>query len=460
MIKNKYIILMIFTMALMSSCNIYNSYERPNIDTKGLYRDEALKNDSIISDTNNFGNLPWKEVFQDPKLQILIEEGLKQNVNLQISILKIEEAKANLLASRLSFAPSFSLSPQGTLSSFDANSPSKTYQLPITASWEIDLFGNLRNIKEEAKANLLQTQAYSQAVKTQVISNIANCYYTLLMLDNQVEITEKTAKIWEENINTMKALKEAGLTNEAAVSQSQANYYLIKSSLPTLNQQIHETENSLSLILGKVSQKIERGTLKEQKLPETFSIGLPIEILSNRPDVKRAEMALMSAYYVKNQAISNFYPKIILNGSAGWTNNGGGSIVNPAKFLASAIGSLTQPLFNKGKNIAQLKISKSQQEEASLTFQQSILNAGNEVNNALFKYQTTNERCVQRNLQINSLINAVENTKQLMKFGSSTYIEILTAQQSLLNAQLSQVQDEFERIQAVISLYQALGGGR
>lgn len=451
---------MICTTALMSGCNIYKSYERPKVDTKGLYRDEAFKNDSIISDTKNFGNLPWKEVFKDPKLQALIEEGLKQNINLQISMLKIEEAKANLLASRLSFAPSFTLSPQGTLTSFDANASSKTYQLPITASWEIDLFGNLRNIKEKAKANLLQSEAYSQAVKTQVISNIANCYYTLLMLDSQVEITEKTSKIWEENINTMKALKEAGLTNEAAISQSQANYYLVKASLPTLNQQIRETENSLSLLLGEVSQKIERGELSNQKLPETFSLGLPLEILSNRPDVKQAEMALMSAFYMKNQAISNFYPKITLSGSAGWTNDGGSTIVNPAKFLASAVGSLTQPLFNKGINIANLKITKAQQEEAALAFQQSILNAGVEVNNALYKYQTISDRCIQRKQQINSLNSAVEQTKKMMQYGSSNYLEVLTAQQSLLSAKLSKVQDDFERIQAVISLYQALGGGR
>jgi len=451
---------MMCAMALLSSCHIYKSYERPQVNTSGVYRDTVSVNDTLASDTTNMGNIPWKEVFRDPKLQTLIEQGLSHNVNLQTAMLRVEEAKAGLLAARLAFAPSLALSPQGTVSSFDGSAATKTYQLPVTASWEVDLFGNLLNAKRGAKAALLQSEAYRQAVQTQVIANIANLYYTLLMLDNQLEITEKTAKNWGENVQTMKAMKKAGMTNEAAVSQSEATYYMVNATLPDLHRQIRETENSLSLLLGQGPQQVERGTLTEQQMPEHFSVGIPLQMLSNRPDVKQAEMTLAGAYYTTNQARSAFYPKINLSGSAGWTNSAGSAIVNPGKFLASAVGSLTQPLFSKGQNIARLKISKAQQEEARLAFQQSILNAGTEVSNALFQYQSAGEKCVQRKQQIESLNSSVDKTQQLMKLGSSTYLEVLTAQQSLLSAQLSDVQDSFERIQAVINLYQALGGGR
>ena len=456
----KQIIGMMCATALLSSCNIYKTYERPLVDTSGMYRDTVSVSDTLASDTTNMGNLPWKEVFRDPKLQALIDMGISKNIDLQTAMLRVEEVKAALLTARLAFLPSLSLSPQGTISSFDGNAATKTYQLPVTASWELDVFGNMLNVKREAKASLLQSEAYTQAVQTQVVANIANCYYTLLMLDRQLDITEKTAKIWEENVRTMKAMKKAGMVNEAAVSQSEANYYMVNATLPNLHRQIRETENSLSLLLGQAPQQIERGTLADQKMLESFSVGVPLQMLSNRPDVKQAEMALAGSYYYTNQARSAFYPKITLSGSAGWTNSAGGAIINPAKFIATAVGSLTQPLFDRGVNVAKLKIAKAQQQEALLAFQQSILNAGSEVSNALYKYQSAGEKCIQRKQQIESLNSAVNKTQQLMKLGSSTYLEVLTAQQSLLSAQLSDVQDSFERIQSVISLYQALGGGR
>jgi len=456
----KQIIGMMCATALLSSCNIYKTYERPQVETSGMYRDTTSVNNTLASDTTNMGNLPWKEVFKDPKLQALIEMGLSKNVDLQTAMLRVEEVKAALLTARLAFLPSLSLSPQGTISSFDGNAATKTYQLPVTASWELDIFGNMLNVKREAQASLLQSEAYHQAVQTQVIANIANCYYTLLMLDKQLEITEKTAQNWGENVNTMKIMKKAGMTNEAAVSQSEASYYTVNATLPDLKKQIRETENSLSLILGQAPQNIERGTLAEQQMPEKLSVGIPLQMLSNRPDVKQAEMTLAGSFYYTNQARSAFYPKITINGSAGWTNSAGSAIVNPGKIIASAVGSLTQPIFDRGANVAKLKIAKAQQQEALLAFQHSVLNAGTEVSNALYKYQASNEKCVQRKQQIQSLNSSVDKTQQLMKLGSSTYLEVLTAQQSLLSAQLSDVQDSFERIQSVISLYQALGGGR
>jgi len=456
----KQIIGMMCATAIFSSCSIYKTYQRPQVETSGMYRDTTSVNDTLASDTTNMGNLPWKEVFKDPKLQALIEMGLSKNVDLQTAMLRVEEVKAALLTARLAFLPSLSLSPQGTISSFDGNAATKTYQLPVTASWELDIFGNMLNVKREAQASLLQSEAYHQAVQTQVIANIANCYYTLLMLDKQLEITEKTAQNWGENVNTMRIMKKAGMTNEAAVSQSEATYYTVNATLPELKKQIRETENSLSLILGQAPQHIDRSTLAEQQMPDRLSVGIPLQMLSNRPDVKQAEMALAGSYYYTNQARSAFYPKITINGSAGWTNSAGGAIINPGKFIATAVGSLTQPIFDRGANVAKLKIAKAQQQEALLAFQHSILSAGTEVSNALYKYQASNEKYVQRKQQIQSLNSSVDKTQQLMKLGSSTYLEVLTAQQSLLSAQLSDVQDNLERIQAVISLYQALGGGR
>ena len=457
----KQIICMLCATALLSSCHIYKSYDRPDdIQTAGLYRDTLSTGDTLASDTANFGNLPWREVFTDPQLQALIEQGLANNTDLQTSILKVEEAKAALTTSRLAYAPMLALSPQGTISSFDKSAATKTYSLPVTASWEIDLFGKLLNEKRGAQVTLLQTKAYRQAVQTQIISGIANTYYTLLMLDQQQIITEETADIMKRNVETMRAMKDAAMTNAAAVAQSEAAYAQVLASIPAIRQSIRETENALCMLLRQAPQAIKRSTLAGQQLPTEFSVGVPLQLLSNRPDVKAAEMSLASTYYNANQARAAFYPQITLSGSAGWTNSAGSVIVNPGKLLASAIGSLTQPLFYRGANIARLKIAKAQQEEAKLAFQQSLLNAGSEVSNALSKYQTTSEKASARKLQVESAEKASEYTKELFQLGNSTYLEVLSAEQSLLSARLSQVSDQFDSMQAIVSLYSALGGGR
>lgn len=282
------------------------------------------------------------------------------------------------------------------------------------------------------------------------------------MLDRQLTISEETARNWEQSVATMRAMKAAALTNEAAVTQSEANYYQIKATLPDLRRQIREVENALSVALGQVPQTIVRSGWQESSfdVPSYISAGVPLQLLSNRPDVKQAEMALATAYYSTNSARSAFYPQITIEGSAGWTNSAGAAILNPARFLATAIGSLVQPLFNKGTNIARLKIAKAQQEEALLNFQQSLLNAGSEVSDALYQFHSSGEKSEQRVHQIEALKQSVQYTQSLMRMGTSTYLEVLTAQQSLLTAQLTQVSDQFEQMQAVISLYQALGGGR
>ena len=290
--------------------------------------------------------------------------------------------------------------------------------------------------------------------------SVANLYYTLLMLDAQYKISSETAGKWLETVNTMRAMKEAGMTNEAAVSQAEANYYAIETSLFDLQYQIREMENSLSSLLGEAPRSFERGTLDGQALPQELVVGVPVQMLANRPDVKNAEYSLAQAFYNTAGARSAFYPSLSLSGTLGWTNSAGGIVLDPAKWLFNAAATLMQPIFNAGKNQAQLRIAKAQQQEALLSFQQTLLNAGAEVNNALSKCQSARSKVDLRNKQVASLETAVESTQLLMRHGSTTYLEVLTAQQTLLSAQLSQISDRFSEIQAIIDLYHALGGGR
>ena len=427
---------------------------------EGLYRDTIAGGDTLAADTANFGNLPWKEVFTDAQLQTLIEQALTNNADLRSAALTVKQAQAALMSARLAYAPMLALSPQGTVSSFDKGKATQTYSLPVTASWQIDLFGQLLNPKRKAQVSLKQTQFYEQAVQTQVIANVANMYYTLLMLDRQLQISESTCDILKRNLETVEAMKEAAMANNAAVEQSRTAYAQVLASLPDIRQSIRETENALCLMLNQPAQSIARGTLEQQQLPAEFSTGIPLQLLSNRPDVKAAEMSLAASYYDTNSARAAFYPQITLSGSAGWTNSAGSAIINPGKLLASAIGSLTQPLFYRGANIARLKQAKAQEEQAKIQFQTTLLKAGNEVSNALYQYQMTSDKAISREIQVNSARKAAEDTKELFNLGTSTYLEVLSAEQSYLSAQLSEVADTFDRMQSVISLYQALGGGR
>ena len=445
---------------LLSSCGIYSTYERPSdINTDGLYGQD-LNEEAVAVDTASIASLSWRELFTDSHLQTLIEHALQSNTDLLSAQQRIKEAEATLSSAKLAYLPSFMLTPQGGVSSFDKSKGSWTYTGIASASWEIDIFGKLTNAKRRSKALYLQSLEYEQAVSTSLIANVANLYYTLLMLDEQYRISEETAVNWRESVRTMRAMMAAGMTNEASVSQSEANCRQVEASLLDLKQQIKEVENSLSILLGEVPGGIERGHLAGQDFPEELTVGVPLQLLSRRPDVKSAELSLASAFYSTNAARSAFYPSITLSGTAGWTNSAGNMIINPGKLLLSAVGALTQPLFNKGLNIAQLKIAKAQQEEAKLAFQQALLNAGSEVNNALTQVQTARGKTELRTGQITSLENAVRSTQLLMQHGTSTYLEVLTAQQSLLSAQLTQVADRFDEIQGIINLYQALGGGR
>lgn len=448
---------------LLSSCHIYKSYDRPeSIDARGIYRDPAAVNDTLAAnDTTNMGNLSWKEIFRDPKLQALIEEGLANNVDMQAAVLRVKESKALLNSARLSYLPSLALVPQGSLTSVDKATPVKNYTLPASASWEVDLFGKLLNAHRGQKASYLQSKAYQQAVRSQLIGGIANAYYSLLMLDRQVSVTEENVALMKETVRTMEAMKEAGMTTESAVAQSKGAYHQTEASLADLKRQVRETENSISVLLAKAPQNIERGTLEEQVMPTELAVGVPLQLLENRPDVKAAELALASAYYTTNQARSAFYPGVNITGTLGWTNGSNGTVIsNPAVMLWNAIGSLTQPIFQRGKLVANLKVSKAEEQIAKMNYQQTILEAGKEVSDALFLYDTADKKLTEHQAQVSEMQKAVEMNKDLFQAGKATYLEIITAQQSLLSAQLNEVSDTFQRMQAVINLYSALGGGR
>ena len=461
MTMKKQIIYMVCATALLSSCHIYKAYERPDsIDATGIYRDPVSETDTLASaDTTNMGNLPWKEVFRDPKLQALIEEGLANNVDMQAAVLRVEEAKVLLTSARLSFLPSINLAPQGTITKMESSGYVKAYTAPAAASWEVDLFGKLLNASRGQKASYLQSQYSRQAVRSQLIGGIANTYYTLLMLDRQVEITAKTVDIYKENVRVMEAMKIAGMA-KAAVTQMRAAYHQVSGSLIELESQVRSVENSLSVLLAKAPQQIDRGTLEEQVMPEDIMVGVPLQLLENRPDVKIAEMTLASAYYTTNQARAAFYPGLNITATAGWTNGSGIQVANPGQFMFQALASLAQPIFNNGKLVANLKVSKAEEKIAQMNYQQTILEAGKEVSDALHEYDATSKKLVQDRAQIEQLEKAVAYTSALFQSAQSTYLEILSAQQSLLSAQLTEVSDNVQRMQAVVSLYSAIGGGR
>lgn len=442
-------ILLIAGVLSLSSCGLYNKYERPDVD----FADSLYRRIPAVSDTTSIADVSWDVFFNDPMLKEWIRIGLEHNTDLNVARLKVNEAEAALTAARGAFLP-------GVNGGLDAgvSAPGEgNLNLKVTAGWEADIFGSLTNAKRKAAAAVQQSVAYRQAVQTQLVATIANTYYTLLMLDEQLRVSQRTYENWKENIRTMEALKRAGKTNEAAVLQAKSNQLNVEGSMLSLEQQIIEMENSLSALLGIVPMTIRRGHLNEQNFPLELSQGLPASLLSKRPDVRQAEMALAQAYYATNQARSSFYPKLNLSGTLGWTRSG--ASVDPSDFIANLGASLLQPIFNKRTLKANLKKAEAQQEAALYQFKQSLLDAGVEVNNALVQWQTAQESLNIDQKKVVHLQAAVWNTQLLMKHGGATYIEVLTAQQTLLQAELAVASDKFQQIQGVINLYHALGGG-
>lgn len=445
---------------LLTSCGLYNKYERPEVDTKGLVRDTQSLTDTLaVQDTTSFGNLPWRTVFTDPQLQSLIEQGLKNNPDLLNAALNVQMVNEALKVAKLAFLPSVAISPQGTLSSFDGAAATKAYSLPVSASWNVDLFGNLLSAKRSAQMQLIATKDYQTVVKTNIISAIANLYYTLLMIDRQLEIVSDMEQLTKETWDKMKFMHDNRVGyRSTAVQSAEAAYYQVQAQRVDLLRQMREAENSLSLLLGQPGQTIARGKFAEQSLPTEFSTGVGIQMLANRADVHQYEMSLAQCFYDVETARSRFYPNITITGTAAFTNQNG--MVNPGKWLLSAVGSLVQPIFQHGQIVAGLKVAKMQYEQAFNKWQNAIYKAGNEVSNALVAYNSYSQKVELDSKRVQVLKQNVDDTRKLMESSANTtYLEVITAQSNLLNAEIAEVSDQLSKMQAVVSLYQALGGG-
>ncbi len=462
MIK-KNIFLSALLLASLSSCGIYTKYQPETKVPDKLYGDSVLEKSIAeyqeAGDSTSLGFMDWHDLFQDPLLQQYIERGLSQNTDYQQAAWRVEEASATLTAAKLAYLPSFAISPQAGVSSFNNAKAAQTYSVPLNMSWEIDIFGRMRNAKQQAKALYAKSKDYRQAVRTQLIANIANTYYTLGTLRQQLSISQETEKAWEETLSTARALMKVGRYDEAGINQMEAALQQVHTSVLDMQQQISQTENAFAMLLAETPHHYETSSNLNPTFPDKLMVGVPVQILSSRPDVRVAQRTVESAFYGVNQARSAFYPTLTLSGSVGWTNNSSISVVNPGRLLASALASLVAPVFTRGQNEAQLKIAKAQQEEAKLAFTQTLLNAGKEVNDALTACQTANDKKGSIASQVEALEKALHNTTLLMDHGNNTYLEILTARQSLLSAQLTQSANNLSLIQNVINLYQALGGG-
>ena len=458
------IVILGLTAVLLSSCKAYHSlydkYERPDVMAEGVVRDPVAANAPLVqSDSLNFGNLPWRTVFTDPQLQVLIAKALEHNPDLINAALNIEMAEVQLKTAKLAFLPSITFAPSGTISHFGNHAEAaKTYSLPLTASWSVPLFGGLTSQKRSAQMALIQAKDYQLAVQTGLICSIANMYYTLLMLDKNMEIVTGMEKLTKDTWDMMQLQMDLGRARSTSVQSAEAAYYSVQAQRVEVQRQIREVENSLSLLLGEPAHGIARGTFDNQSLPEQFSTGIGIQLLDNRPDIHAAEMALAQCFYGIEQARSRFYPNITISGTGAYTKNSG-IIVNPGKILLQAVGSIVQPIFANGQLTAGLRVAEAQYKQAYNNWQNAILSAGSEVSNALVQYNSSAEKSQLEAKQIDVLKKNVEHTTLLYRQSSSSYLEVITAQQSLLNAEINKVSDDFAKMQAVVNLYYALGGG-
>lgn len=442
---------------MLSSCHIYNKYQLPQDNAVASDYRQAVEN----QDSTGLAYLGWQEIFTDPQLQSYIEQALANNTNLDNARLNVEIAKAQLQGAKLSYLPSLALTPNGGTASYGGSHMNWSYSIPLAASWEVDAFGKILNRKRGAKASLEQTQAYEQAVRSQIVTGVASTYYSLVLLHQQLGLSKRTADIWKDQVATMEQLKQAGATTEAAVVQSRANYYSILASIPDLEQQITIVNNSLSVLLNTYPADWKVSDSLELSLPAEVSTGVPFSYLATRPDVAAAERGLATAFYAVSSAHANFYPSIAISAQGGFTNLLGSMIVNPGKWFIQLAGSMTAPLFSRGQNIAQLKAAKAQQEQAMNNFENTVMSAAADVSDALVKIQKSGEKKRLVDMQVEQLQKSVEYTNELFILNHQTsYLEVLTARSSLLQAQLASLSSSYARTSALISLYQAVGGGR
>ena len=460
----KKLMTMISVVLLVSSCGLYNKYERPDVNTTGLIRDALSDVDTLaVQDTASFGNLPWRSVFTDPQLQQLIEQGLEKNADLLNAALNVQMYETMLRAAKLAFLPAVNLGnaqqQMGYITTVhsDPSSTVKAYTFPATATWTLDLFGNVLSQKRSTQMKLLGMKDYQMAVRAKIISGVANSYYTLLMLDEQLRISEDMGQMAKETWEMMQLQYKLGRVRSTGVQSAEASYLSTMTKVNEFRRQIRSTENALCLLIGQAGQQIPRTTLAQQSLPSEFATGVGAALLKNRPDVHNAEMSLAACFHDVQTARSQFYPSITIGATANFSNLTGSS--NPGKWTTTFFGSLLQPIFNRGALTAKLKVTKIQYEQAFNTWQNAILKAGNEVSNALVNYNQYDANSKLEALRVKVLTQNVEDTKALYKSSSSTYLEVLTAQTQLLTAQLNLASNDFNKMQAVVSLYTALGGG-
>ena len=447
---NKAEICLLAGVILLSSCSLYQQYEANNTVPADIMGDVVQSDDSI-----SLGTLGWRQLFTDPLLQKLIEKALQNNTDVRQAQLTVEQAQNDLKSAQLGWLPILSFEPSGSLTRFNGTSTC-SYVIPLTASWQAGIFGQVTTKKRLAKAKRQQMDDYRQAVQTALAANVASTYYELVMLDRELQILQETQDVWEESLEAMRVLFEAGLYMSPAVYQMEASLASVKSGIVEVQETMHTTEAALCLLLSEPPHSIERSPHGTFVMPEQLHIGLPLRLLSARPDVRQAERNMEIAFYERQQALQAFYPDLTLSGSLGWSNGEGA--VNPAQFLANAVASLTQRIFTQGKLRAQYKNAKIEQEKARLQFVQTLLGAGNEVYQQLRICHKTEQKAEYLTSIVNSLHEAYLGTSELMKNGTNTYVEVLKAQEDLLTAQITEAQNHYEGIQALINLYTALGG--
>ncbi len=454
----RYIVPVMLTVAL-SSCHIYRKYELPSEDN--AFVDDFRKATEQPVDSTSLEYLGWEKVFTDPLLQGYIRQALANNNDLDDARHNVEIAQAQLKGAKLSYFPSLALNPNGGSASYGGSHMNWSYTIPLAANWEIDVFGKILNRKRGAKVSVEQMQDYEQATRSQIICGVANTYYALVLLKQQLELTERTAVIWKDQVESMKAMKEAAYVNEAAVVQSAANYWSIMASIPDIKQSIKETSNTLSILLGVYPQEWEVTTDLSFSLPVDVRNGIPMSYLAVRPDVRAAERGLAAAYYTTNSARAAFYPTLSISAQGGFTNLLGSMITNPGKWFIQLAGQLAAPLFSRGQNIATLEAAKARQKQAMNAFEKTVLSASADVSDALSLIANTEVKKKSLEQQIDNLEKSVEYTQELLTLDQkTTYLEVLTARSSLLNAQMSGLACWHTQVASLISLYQAVGGGR
>lgn len=442
-----------------SSCHIYKKYELPVEESQIAADFNKAAQERVDSTALPF--LGWEDIFKDPKLQTLIRLALANNKDLENAKLNVDIANAQLQGAKLSYFPSLAFTPNGGTSSIGGSHMEWSYTLPLAAQWEIDAFAKILNRKRGAKMSVEMAQAYEQATRSQIVCGVANIYYSLVMLYQQIDLTRRTAEIWKEQVESMELLKEAGRTNEAAVVQSRANLYNIQASIPTMENSVNTLQNSLSLLLNTYPQTWDVSSEMSFDIPSEVVAGIPMSYLSARPDVRAAERNLAVAYYATNSARAAFYPSIMISAQGGFTNLIGSMIKNPGEWFIQLAGQLTAPIFSRGQNIASLKAAKAQQAQALNNFEYSVLAASADVSDALVSYNKSEEKRQLLELQVDQLEKSVDYTNELFMYNpGTTYLEVLTARSGLLNAQLACIANWHEKAAALISLYQAVGGGR